>query len=82
MAITGSGREGAQRGVTCSYHFVPGFGKVDLHVHRVWRGVHHLLLLFLQTLGHSLDGFGPFFPEEPQAAGTITLSCTKNSLIT
>lgn len=39
------------------------FGQADLHVHGVWRGVHHLLLLLLQAFSHCLDGFCPFFPE-------------------
>lgn len=45
------------------YHFVSGFGQVDLHVHGLWRRVHPLLFLFMKAFSHCLDGFGPFFPE-------------------
>lgn len=47
------------------------FGQVDLHVHGVRRGVHHLLLLFLQAFSHCLDGFSPFFPEKHTGSSEI-----------
>lgn len=69
-----------------AYHFVSGFGKVNLHVHGVWRGVHHLLLLFLQAFSHCLDGFSPFFPEGGTGSRKITSahlpSCKPSSPIT
>lgn len=53
------------------YHFVSRFGQIHLHVHGVRRRVHHLLfLLFVQTVGHSLDGFRPFRPTEENTGAT------------
>ncbi len=52
--------------IVCKYHFEPRFGQKHLHVHVFRRRIHHLLLLFLQTVSYSLDGFGPFCPVTTQ----------------
>lgn len=56
------------------YHFVSRFGQVDLHVHGVRRGIHHLFFLFLEALRHCLDGFGPFFPARDAGRRTDYIS--------
>lgn len=71
----------SQQSMNGPYHFVFDFGQVDLHVHGVWRGVHHLLLLFLQAFSHCLDGFSPFFPEGGTGSRKITSAQSHNCFL-